>query len=355
MRVRRSDTPLDTNARAETWTAIASDADAWDTYVQRHPAACLGHAFAWRRVFADAYGLETTMLEARDGDGRLRGVLALTAMRSLSGARSFVSLPFLDAAGILCDDAAAELALLDAARALTAPVELRQRETLATQSLHAASRVELLLPLGGGEDARWRALPGKVRNQTRKAWKEGLAVGDPSPRDLTDFHGVHRHAMRELGSPPHAASFFRAIANAFGDRARCVVVRDGERAIGGLFAIDYAGTVTVPWASTLASERARCPNNLLYWEALRWAESRGASCFSFGRSPWNGGTHRFKRGWGAHERPLHWIRIDARGAASAAHSAGDSRALQVLSRVWRSLPPALCDRVGPRLRRRISS
>ncbi|RIL01397.1 MAG: FemAB-like protein [Proteobacteria bacterium] len=333
----------------------ADDDAAWDAYVERRPDACLGHASMWRHVFANAYGIDSVRLEARDGDGHLRGVLPLAPVRTLVGARSYVSLPFLDAAGVLCDDAEAESALLDAARALGAPVELRQAAPLATLPISVATRVELWLALGGGEEARWRALPGKVRNQTRKAWKEKLVVGDPSPRDVADFCRVHRTAMRELGSPPHAEAFFRAVLSAFGARARCFVVRDGARAVGGLVAIEYAGVVTVPWASTLASERSRCPNHALYWEALRWAESRGAHAFSFGRSPWNSGTHRFKKGWGATERPLHWIRIDARGAATAAQSAGDSRPLQLLSRLWKQLPPTLCDRVGPLLRPRISS
>jgi len=113
--------------------------------------------------------------------------------------------------------------------------------------------------------------------------------------------------------------------------------------------------VTVPWASSLRAERSRCANQLVYWEALRWAEESGAAELDFGRSPEGSGTHRFKRGWGALERPLYWTRIERDGAVSHAASSGDSTLLQTLGRVWRRLPPTMCDRWGPALRRRIAS
>ena len=131
--------------------------------------------------------------------------------------------------------------------------------------------------------------------------------------------------------------------------------RLGEKPVGGLVAIDFAGAVTVPWASTLREERHRCPNNQIYWEALRWAIERGAREFDFGRSPIGGGTYRFKRGWGAKERPLAWKRLSPAGDRLAAKAAGDSALLRRLSAIWSRLPVPVTTRLGPRLRRLISS
>jgi FemAB-related protein (PEP-CTERM system-associated) len=327
----------------------------WDRYAEDHPRAALGHARGWREVFATAYAIDTQNLVAQDASGRPCGILALARFRSLSGGQSWVSLPFLDSAGVLADGPGPEAALLDAALALGGASELRQSGSLAALPTDASSRVEMILDLGGGPDARWRMLPAKVRNQTRKARKEGLTIAPPDSDAVGDFHRVHCRGMRELGSPPHSERFFRSVAEVFGDRARFVVVRAGARTVGGLVAIEFGGIVTIPWASTLASERARCPNNLAYWEAIHWAEELGARAFSFGRSPRGSGTHRFKRGWGAREQPLHWLARDARGEVRAPGSAGDSRVLSALSQVWKRLPPAFCDWCGPQVRRRIAS
>jgi Acetyltransferase (GNAT) domain len=50
----------------------------------------------------------------------------------------------------------------------------------------------------------------------------------------------------------------------------------------------------------LAAELVRLKvDNLISWEAIRWAIARGAREFDFGRSPCDNGTHRCKLGWGA--------------------------------------------------------
>jgi FemAB-related protein (PEP-CTERM system-associated) len=327
----------------------------WDDYVESRPGASLGHAAAWARALREGYGIGTVYLRARDDTGAVRGVLPLAHFRGLSGRRELVSLPFLDAAGLLADDEAAERALLAAARGLGLPFELRQRTPLASVAVGAGSRVDLHLPLGGGPEARWAALPAKVRNQTRKATKQGLALAVPTPDAAGAFHRLHCAGMHALGTPPHAERFLRAVLAAFGERARVLLATDAGRPVAGLVAIRFAGAVTVPWASTLRAEASRCPTQLVYWEALRWAEETGASEFDFGRSPRDSGTWRFNRGWGATERPLYWVRFDRTGAPSVAASSGDSRALQTLGAVWRRLPPRLCAGVGPTLRRRISS
>lgn len=342
--------------RIERLTALRGAlADEWDRFAEAHPQACVGHAAAWAEVLRDAYGLEPRYLAARDAGGRICGLLPLMRLRTLGGRLRYVSMPFLDAAGVLAADREVERALLEAARALDAPVELRQQAPPGRATSEEPTRVDLFLPLGGGPELRWKALPARVRNQTRKAARSGLALATRERDAVADFHRVHRASMRALGSPPHAERLFRAIVRHFGDRVRIANALDGDRPVGGLVALHYAGAVAVPWASTLRSERTRCPNNLVYWDALSWAERVGAHTFDFGRSPVGSGTHRFKRGWGARERPLFWARLDAAGGMAAVRSDGDSAVLRLLARVWRQLPPALCDGVGPRLRQRIAS
>lgn len=333
----------------------------WDAFAESVPGATLGHAAAWAAVFREAYGLEPVYLAARDETGALCGVLPLVRFRTLRGARELVSLPFLDAAGILATSERAEAALEEAAlgearqwraRAL----ELRQWAPLATgPAPPPAGRVDLVLPLPAEEEALWRSLPAKVRNQTRKATREGLEPAPEDARDLVSrFYAPFRVNMRDLGSPVHARTFYEAIARAFGARVRFVVVQDGSRPVGGLVAIRYAGIVTVPWASTLRAERARCPNNLLYWEALRWAIRAGARAFDFGRSPPGSGTHRFKRGWGAAQWPLAWLRLAPSGALLAEPAGAGDALLRRLTSLWSRLPVSLASTLGPFVRGRLS-
>jgi FemAB-related protein (PEP-CTERM system-associated) len=334
----------------------------WDAFAESRPDATLGHAAAWAGVLCNAYGLEPLYLAVREGSGELRGVLPLVAFRGLRGARELVSLPFLDTAGILARDRETESRLLAAAleqaHTLGARVlELRQLRPLSGLEIPPTPRVDLALSLPGDEEELWRRLPGKVRNQTRKAGREGLVVaeGETEAELLTGFYEVYRRNMRDLGSPAHGLEFFREAARGLGSRLRVVVARRAGRPVGGLVAIRFGGRVSVPWASTLRAERPRCPNNLIYWEALRWAIAQRASEFDFGRSPAGSGSHRFKLGWGAVERPLAWTRLDADGRPVRIHPPADSALLRAFARLWKTLPAPVSNRLGPRVRRRLSS
>jgi len=339
---------------------LASPGPDWDEFVEARSDATLAHASAWLTVVREAYGLEPHGLVARDGSGRIRGVLPLVRMRGLRGAVELVSMPFLDTGGPLAEDPEAAKALLDAALALAREraatiLDLRPVEPLHGVGAPAfADRLDLYLPLLPDADAQWKALDAKVRNQTRKAERSGLALLEPAD-PVAAFYEPFLVNMRDLGSPVHGVAFYRAMARAFGERLRVIVTGDGTRPVGGLVAIHYGAAVTVPWASTLRAERARCPNNQIYWEAIRWAIARGARELDFGRSPRDSGTHHFKRGWGALERPLAWTRLAADGTPLAPALPGESGLLRRLSRLWERLPLGLTARLGPPIRRRISS
>ena len=337
----------------------------WDAFVEASQGAHLAHAGAWAPVLRGAYRLRPHYLAARGDDGALAGVLPLVEMRTLKGRRELVSIPFHDVAGVLASGEVATAALVAEALRLTRELgcdalELRQADALPglapAAPEGAAARVNLVLPLEADADAQWKALGAKVRNQVRKAEKEGLAIADWEPERLLDgFYGCFAENMRDLGSPVHGRALFAEAARAFGPRLRFVVVADGTRPVGGLVAVHYAGRVTVTWASTLRAERARCPNNLIYWEAIRWAIGLRARQLDFGRSPVGGGTYKWKRGWGAAEEPLAWTRLAPSGSPLPSAPLSEDPVLARLSSLWQRLPVAWSRRLGPPLRRRLSN
>jgi FemAB-related protein (PEP-CTERM system-associated) len=312
---------------------------------------------------AAAYGLRPRYLACRGPDGALTGLLPLAEIRTLRGSRELVSLPFHDVAGVLASRPEAGPPLVRRALEIArerrcAALELRQAAPLpgleAPGAEDASARVNLVLPLAADEAQQWSAIGAKVRNQVRKAQKEGLTLADWDPEALLDgFYECFAANMRDLGSPAHARRFFAEAAKRFGARLRFVVAADGARAVGGLVAIHYARRVTVTWASTLRAERPRCPNYLIYWEALRWALGLGATHFDFGRSPIGAGTYRFKRGWGAEESPLAWTHLSPAGDVLRPSGLRESRLFVRLSAVWQRLPVGVTRALGPALRRHL--
>ena len=327
----------------------------WDNFLGEHPGSAFAHRHDWLTLIEQTYGGQPLRLAAYQS-GRLVGLLPLMLRRRVIGAGNIlVSVPFADEGGLLADDPQAQAALLEHARATASDlgagyVELRQLSALAAQFPVDASRVTLKLALPATADELWTGLKAKVRNQVRKAERSGLQAAHSTDlaSDLGAFYAVYSHNTRDLGSPMHAAAFFHNLTKAFPDDLVLVRIVLGELTVGAALAVTHHGVFSVPWAASLRSHFSLCPNNLLYWELMRAALSRGCSVFDFGRSAPDSGTYAFKRQWGAEEFALHYTFIPL----TKQPSLGEKRegpAYRMFSRLWRQTPLAVARLVGPRL------
>jgi FemAB-related protein (PEP-CTERM system-associated) len=327
---------------------------AWDGTSADPGQPHLAHAAEWLRAIPEAYGHDPLYLSAEDGDGGRGFLPAFVVRRPLMG--SIVSsMPFLDGGGPSSASAAVGdtlvAGLIEEARRIGAEmVELRSARKLDLAAEPLEHKVNLTLSLPADSETLWRQLDGRVRNQVRKAERSGLSVESGGGELLDAFYGVFVARMRELGSPVHARRFFAAVLDAFGERARVVVVRKGAATVGGLIALAFKDVLTVPWASCLSRHLGLCPNMLLYWETMRAGCREGLRRFDFGRSSRGSGTYRFKRQWGAGESPLFWYTVSLRGEGRARRP-GTGRAAALLAGSWRRLPLALTRQLGPHIRR----
>jgi FemAB-related protein (PEP-CTERM system-associated) len=264
-------------------------------------------------------------------------------------------MPFLDGGGPCSSSPALADALVahlmeEASRVGAAVVELRCPQRLAVAREPLEHKVNLSLPLPGDAARLWHQLDGRVRNQVRKAERSGLSVDFGGAEKLDEFYAIFAARMRELGSPVHAQSFFGAMFQAFGGRARVAMVRQGATAIGSLVALAFKDVLVVPWASCLHQYLGLCPNMLLYWETIRTACSEGFGRFDFGRSSRGSGTYRFKRQWGALEETLRWYTIPLGSRRPEARPSA-ARGAELLTGSWRHLPLAVTRSLGPHIRK----
>jgi serine/alanine adding enzyme len=309
----------------------------------------LAHAPEWFTVIRRAYGHEPLYFVAEAGREGRALLPAFVVRRPLFGT-VVASMPFLDGGGPCASSPVLTRALVERllieARSLGARfVDLRSTGRLPVAAEPMQHKVTLALRLWPDADRIWRHVDKQVRNQVRKAERCGLTIENGGTGQLNEFYDVFAARMRDLGSPVHSPEFLRATAEEFGDRARIVLVRQGRAAIGGLVALAFNDTLSIPWAACLREYFPLCPNMLLYWEIIRTACRDGFARFDFGRSTIGSGTCRFKRQWGAREEPLFWytIPIGAQAGASASASA--------LTTIWRHLPLPVTRALGPRVRR----
>lgn len=335
----------------------AADSGMWDAYVNRVPGATSAHQMGWLRVIRRVFGHETYALAVEGPGATLRGILPLVFLKSRMFGTFLVSMPFLNYGGVLADGRDEERLLLSEAAALrerlgAAHVELRHAGSAVEGLPSRSHKVSMLLPLSDSEEAQWAKLNAKVRNQVRKAQKSGLTA-TVGGRDLLDgFYTVFAHNMRDLGTPVYSKSFFSSVLDEFPASSRIIMVElDGKPVAGGLV-MWHRGRLEVPWASSLREFNSSCPNNLLYWEAIRFAVALGLEVLDFGRSTPGGGTYKFKAQWGAAPVQLHWQYILKPGGSIPDITPTNPR-YQAAIAVWKRLPVPVTKAIGPLLVRNI--
>jgi FemAB-related protein (PEP-CTERM system-associated) len=332
------------------------DGSAWERFLEKSPSSTLSHRFCWNGIITRTYRHPTFYLAAREGE-EIVGVLPLVWVKSAMFGNSLVSMPFMDRGGICTTDPEVVRAILDHAVILRDQMgadllELRHQSPLSNRGIVSSEKASLVLDLSEGPEAIWKKLPAKVRNQVRKASKSGLSAVVGGIELLDEFYPVLARNMRDLGSPVHHRTFFSTICVEFGEDARLVLVRDGRRAVGGLVSLCFKDTMVVPWASSLREYFWKCPNNILYWEAIVHGCNRGVRLFDFGRSTIGSGTYHFKRQWGAVPVQLHWERFFREGSKSRT---SDSPGLRLAATLWKRLPVSWTVLVGPHIRKYIAS
>lgn len=322
---------------------------AWDAYVASHPATTLYHRAAWPLALSGIFGLEAYFLTASDG-AHLSGVLPLIRQRSRLFGDRLTSLPYVNYGGPLADDGDTRRRLMDRAIALARElgvghVELRDRAPPPPGWSCRTDKITLQLPLAASHDALLKGFGSKLRSQVRRAEREPCEVKVGGAERVGDFYPVFAEVMRDLGTPVYPRRFFTELVARLPDACTIVTLHRGGRSVAGAFLVGDAHTLEIPWAATVAAEKPKATNMLLYAEVLKLAVARGCRVFDFGRSTVDSGPHRFKAQWGAQPVQLHWATWPDTDAAVVRPGATSlaSRA----TRLWSRLPLPVANRLGP--------
>jgi serine/alanine adding enzyme len=329
-----------------------NDGRSWDRFVEARADSTIMHRWAWREVLAGAYRLRSYSLAAEEADG-LVGVLPLALIESRLLGRHLVSMPFMDYGGACATSPQAERALVDAAIALAsterAVLELRYAMERPLELPESLEKVTMVLELGGDEQELWRRLPSERRNRIRKGQRLGLTASVEGAEALPAFYSVLAANMRDLGSPVHSVGFFREILEHLEADARLLIVRSDAQPIGAALMLFHAGSISIPWVSSRRDAFAKCPNQVLYWEAMAFGIRHGFRTLDFGRSSKGSGTYEAKRQWGAEPVQLHWHYHPPR----AKPPSEEVQRVDWMGRIWRRIPLRLANAIGPRIRRAI--
>ena len=330
-----------------------ADRARWDAFVMATPEATFFHRAAWRDVMERAFGHRTLFLYA-ERDGRICGVLPLARVKSLLFGDALISLPFCVYGGVVAEDEDARDALLDSAEARAVALgvghlECRnlspQRARWATQDLYVTFRKAL----SPDAEANMLAIPRKQRAMVRKGIKAGLVSSYDD--DVERFFALYADNVHRHGTPAQSRRYFALLREIFGDDCKVLTVttQDG-RAVSSVLSFHFRNEVLPYYAGDAVVARDTAANDFKYWELMRRAGEEGATLFDYGRSKIGTGPYDFKRNWGFTPQALAYEYRLVRATRVPENNPLNPKYRAFIA-LWRRMPLALANRIGPMLAR----
>jgi len=329
-----------------------NDLGKWDEFIKSSPEGTFGHLSVWSKVYG-IYGYKFHPIAAIDDTGSIRGVLPLFLMKNYFWQKFLVSNPFLSYGGICSEDNKTKEALILKAKEIAVKnnveyFEIRQLAGTMDNLTLKNDFVTMFLRLEKGEEFIWEnTLTPKVRNQIRKAVKSGLTV-DFGNEYLDDYYRVLAVNHRDLGTPLHSKTFFSKVLEGFNKSSGIIVVKYKDKVIAGMLYIHFKNVFSEPWAASLRKYNKLCPNNILYWEAIKYACKNGFEYFDFGRSTIDSGTYMFKKQWGAEQIQLNYLYFLNKVDKIPEFNVYNNK-YEFAINAWKKLPMVIANTIGPML------
>ena len=298
------------------WRQLATASD--DALPFHHPS--------WLRTLSACYGYRAFIVALTDKHERVHAglpVMEVTSPLAIDvgssgvkvGRRKWVALPFTDYCPPLVSgnaDAADVVHALDAARREKSISRFDVRADLDVPgSFATVVGVRHTLELDPDPEVVYRTFNrSQTQRNIRKAEREGavaLRRGE-SIDDLTRvYFDLHLETRRRQGVPTQPRRFFEHLWREMlepGNGFLLLASADDVPIAGGVF-LTWKDSVVYKFGASSPRFWSLRPNNLLFWEAIRWSCEQGFRIFDFGRSDLdNRGLRNFKNNWGTQETPL---------------------------------------------------
>jgi FemAB-related protein (PEP-CTERM system-associated) len=363
----------------------------WDNYVKTAHDSSLFHLTAWKNAVEMAFRHKSHYIMAVREDS-ICGILPLFEVKSRLFGHALISVPFGVYGGISAHDSEAFYALKESAETLADLIsvdylELRNngkafgRLSQLRQSNEPNRQNRLNSPNGqnslngqnghnrpnGLNDSKWMskdlyvtfqrkiydsvdenftAIPRKQRRMIRQGNKFGLYSEIGRFEYLDPFYSIYAKNVRDLGSPVFPSSFFRSLMELFENSFILSVFLDGKM-VAGVLTFVFKDTLMPYYGGGLRKYFKYALNDFMYWELMKYGCENKFKTFDFGRSKKNAGSYHFKRHW-----DLKYDCYLVNGNKMPDVSPVNPK-YKFFINVWKRLPVAVTNRLGPKLARGI--
>ena len=200
------------------------------------------------------------------------------------------------------------------------------------------------------DDTNLKAIPRKQRAMVRKGLDRGLTTA--TGRDVDTLFRIYAESVRNLGTPVFPKSYFRLLAEAFGDAVEVTTVLDAGTPVSAVMSFRHGAEINPYYGGGTAAARDCHAYDFMYWDVMRRAAAAGATLFDYGRSKQGTGSFSFKKNWGFEPAPLHYRYRLAPGIPMPDNNPLNPKYQRFIA-AWKKLPLPVANLVGPRIVRGI--
>ena len=280
----------------------------YQAFVESHSTSTAFHHRRWIELLQRQYGF-ALRLPSLKRDGSIVASIPFLETVTLRGQRKLVCLPFTDSMELL--GSAADTRLLKDhvreslvnERFLSACIRSSEAEPDAAESdsIWVRHVIDTCKPI----DALVRGFDRRVRTNLRRAQNSNLSFSIERTNEAVEaFYRLQVQTRRRLGVPVQRKEFFKSLCEVcFGNDMGFVgVVRHHGKPIAAGVFLHFQGSMVYKYSASESGTNTLRPNELLTYEALKWATEHDIREFDFGISKrCQTGLRRFKRKFGAAE------------------------------------------------------
>jgi FemAB-related protein (PEP-CTERM system-associated) len=330
----------------------------WHASIEEQAKNSFYYDQRWLEILTTFYGYRITHLTTTNEEGQITGFLPLCFVNSPLTGRRLVSLPFSDQCPLLAMDKASANDLIEQAIHLVCQRKVKYLELRTGANELLAQHSELTetnlyvnwsIPLYKRAEDVWSKLRKPVQRQIKKSQKDGvhIRVAD-KPEDMALYYNLHlRTRVKKHGMPVQSRKYFSTLWETFaaGGTLRLLLAEYEGNTIAGI--ILFASGTTLHYSYGASDEKylKLAPNNLLFWDAIKWGCEHGYKTLDLGRTARdNEGLMEFKRRWGAIQEALPYYYYPQKAGLAA--TSESSRKFRLLTTIWRKLPLGITAPLG---------
>ncbi|MGI8413883.1 MAG: lipid II:glycine glycyltransferase FemX [Solirubrobacteraceae bacterium] len=328
----------------------------WGEFVSTQPDASIFHHPEWLALIRRQYGYRFSAWCVLDGAGAIVAGLPVARIDSWLTGRRLVAVPFSDECSPLIEPRRPRVAealaqLIHSAQAKAGvPMQIRGPVVGLQDARSSSHFLQHRLELAGPAQDVMKSAKPAIRRGVAKAQREALITERATGGDaLEDFYRLHLRTRHRQGVPTQPKRFILALAELFQRQLGFVLLtRHHGRAIAAAVFLIFNGRLVYKYGASDERFLSLRPNNLLFYEAIRWGTENSMRELDFGRTDTgNTGLASFKRGWGSREQTLSYTYLGTEEPPAS------RRSERILSTVIRATPPSAGRAIGAVLYRHV--